>query len=326
MFTHDHSRILDDSATTYAAWIDAARGLDALGPALNWKTINGTDYLYERFGAAWGASRGARDERTEAIIAEDLKRREGFEETLRTSNARLGVLASQYRALGLPRVHPIFGQICRAADLKSMLGNSILVVGTNAMPVYEVEAQDRFLQGLNETQDCDFAWAGAHFQVTAQPQAEIRPKPFYALVKSVDEYFTVNQERPFQLRNREGYEVELLLAPSRAASYPKTESVLPSELPEQEWLLMGRKLSHVVFDTSNKPVRIVAPDPRWMALHKLWLADKPTRNPLKRPKDRKQGQLLAAAVAKNMPGFPVSDEFLSTVPEELRRYVGAFSA
>lgn len=61
-----------------------------------------------------------------------------------------------------------------------------------------------------------------------------------------------------------------------------------------------------------------------MALHKLWLADKPDRNPKKTPKDREQGRRLAAAVVELMPGFPVDAAFRSEVPEELQRYLGAF--
>src|SRR3546814_7382256 len=63
----------------------------------------------------------------------------------------------------------------------------------------------------------------------------------------------------------------------------------PIPLPEQEWLLLGRQVDHVVIARDNAPARIVAPDPRYFALHKLWMAEKAGRNPLKRPKDEKQG-------------------------------------
>jgi hypothetical protein len=68
------------------------------------------------------------------------------------------------------------------------------------------------------------------------------------------------------------------------------------------------------------PCRLIAPDPRFFALHKLWLAKKPGRNPLKRPKDEKQGTLLLSAVAERMPHYPLDDTFRGALPPELLSY------
>jgi hypothetical protein len=66
---------------------------------------------------------------------------------------------------------------------------------------------------------------------------------------------------------------------------------------------------------------VIAPDPRWFALHKLWLADKPTRNPLKSRKDRKQGHALLQAVRERMPHFPLDVEFANALPPQLVPYL-----
>jgi len=315
-------RILEDSAVAYDRWISAQRELAAAGPPLSWKNIGGKDYLYERLGNAWGSSHGARTPATEAQIERSAQAIGQAEAAISAADERLSLLAAQYRALRLPRVHPTFGAVCREADRRGLLGTSLLVVGTNAMPAYEIEAQERFADHLTATQDCDFAWAGPlQFAVDAAGGAAT---PFYSLLKAVDARFTVNQERPWQARNAAGYEVEILLAPSRAADYPPREPVRPVPLPEQEWLLNGGKVSHVVFDLGNRPVRIAAPDPRWMALHKLWLSAKPGRNPLKIAKDREQGELLARQVVANMKGFPIDGEFRAAVPEPLQPYLVRF--
>ncbi|HKT73293.1 MAG TPA: GSU2403 family nucleotidyltransferase fold protein [Steroidobacteraceae bacterium] len=85
----------------------------------------------------------------------------------------------------------------------------------------------------------------------------------------------------------------------------------------QDWLLPGRRVEHVVCGLDGQPCRLIAPDPRYFALHKLWLAKKPTRNPLKRPKDEKQGSLLLSAVAERMPHYSLDDAFRDTLPTEL---------
>ena len=91
----------------------------------------------------------------------------------------------------------------------------------------------------------------------------------------------------------------------------------PIPLPEQEWLLPGRPVDQVVPCRDGTAARLVVPDPRWFALHTLWLADKPSRNPLKRDKDRRQGAALLDAVAEAMPHYPLDEGFVAAIPPEL---------
>jgi hypothetical protein len=97
----------------------------------------------------------------------------------------------------------------------------------------------------------------------------------------------------------------------------------PIPLPEQEWLLEGRPVDQVVCGRNGTPARIVAPDPRWFALHKLWMSDQEKRNPLKRPKDRRQGEALLSAIAAEMPHYPLDEAFRTTLPPELLPYFDA---
>lgn len=76
-------------------------------------------------------------------------------------------------------------------------------------------------------------------------------------------------------------------------------------------------MDQVIGCRDGSPARIVAPDPRWFALHKLWMAAQAKRNPLKRPKDRKQGLALLDAVAEAMPHYPMDASFEAELPDEL---------
>ncbi len=133
----------------------------------------------------------------------------------------------------------------------------------------------------------------------------------------MDPTFTVNAERDFQVRNARAYEVEVLVAPSRAGTLNGRDQPRPVPLPEQEWLLLGRPVDQVIGCRDGSPARIVAPDPRWFALHKLWIAAQAKRNPLKRPKDRKQGLALLDAVVEAMPHYPLDAAFEAELPGEL---------
>src|SRR3546814_3935157 len=78
------------------------------------------------------------------------------------------------------------------------------------------------------------------------------------MLKTVDPTFTINSERDFQARNARAYEVELLVAPSRAETLSDRDQPRPIPLEEQEWLLLGRPVDQVVGCRDGSPARIVA--------------------------------------------------------------------
>jgi hypothetical protein len=168
-----------------------------------------------------------------------------------------------------------------------------------------------------ETEDFDLAWAASEQNAgSAGSEPAVWP-----MLKSVDTTFTVNSERGFQARNADAYEVELLAAPSTFPGLPRRDQPRPVPLAEQEWLLMGRTVDQVLPTADRKAARIVAPDPRYFALMKLWLADKPGRDRLKVEKDRMQGAALLIAIREAMPHYPMDAAFRQEVPAELTPYL-----
>jgi hypothetical protein len=196
------------------------------------------------------------------------------------SRGRLDETCRLYRALRLPMIPSEAAGILREADRRSLLESHLLVIGTNAVPAYFIEASGRIMNAPAETNDFDLAW-------TAN-EGDEQDNPFWAMLKSVDGTYTVNSERPFQARNAKAYEVELLVAPSKAATMGKRDQPKPFPLHEQEWLLRGRFVTHVVVGRDATPARMTVPDPRWFALQKLWMSRQEKRNPLKRPKDARE--------------------------------------
>ena len=155
-----------------------------------------------------------------------------------------------------------------------MLGSHLLVIGTSAIAAYMVEANG-FVSLPDETEDFDLAWIAERRNLSV--------RTVWDMLKAVDPTFTVNSERDFQARNAKAYEVELLVAPSRAGSLASTDRPRPVPLPEQEWLLLGTPVDQVVGCRDGSPARIVAPDPRWFALHKLWMSDQAKRKSAETP-------------------------------------------
>ena len=310
-FSDEETRVLVNLAQQYEVWMEAERVLAGLPYNLRWKTVSGRDYLYEIIDRQGNAkSLGARAPENEAVFDDYHSRKNEATHRRDESRAALDETCRLYRALRLPLIPAEASQILREADRRSLLGSHLLVIGTNAVPAYFVEAGGRIMNTPAETQDFDLAWSGDH--------ADAGDNPVWALLKSVDSTYTVNTERTFQARNAKAYEVELLVAPSKVKAMGRNTRPTPVPLEEQEWLLKGRFISHVVVGRDASPARLVVPDPRWFALQKLWLSMQDKRDPLKRGKDRRQGTTLLDAIQEGMPRFKLDAAFEAELPDELR--------
>ena len=139
------------------------------------------------------------------------------------------------------------------------------------------------------------------------------------MLKSVDSSYEINPRKPYQALDADGCEVEILASPS-CYPLPKEEAFAPIQtLIEQKWLLLGRPVSAVVATETDRACPLTVPDPRFMGLYKLWLADKPERNPVKRDKDGRQGDVLLDPVRHFMQAsHPLNVDFLFSIPDELR--------
>lgn len=318
-FDDEQNRALSNLATYYEQWVTAARELDgAYKGSMRWKVVSSKQYLYHRVSAnpLVDVSVGRRSPETEARMVAFQQGKAAASARHARAQAEAARFARVARALGLGLAPSPAARLLRHFDRRGMLGTLLLVVGTIAMSAYEVEAGARIFRGFDATQDFDLAWRGLdalQLQTTA-------PVSLLGTLREVDPLFTKNTERAFQAVSGK-YEVEILAAPSTLASFPKGDLVPIPGMSEQEWLLLGTPVRHVISAVDGTPAPVVAPDPRWMSLHKLWLSQKPQRQATKKPKDQAQGLLLMRAVIERMPAYPLDERFVSTVPTELRGYL-----
>ena len=347
-FTDDHRVALVNLEGAYDAWLQARRMVAALDFNFQVKRQEKAGggapyaYLYRMTDSKNGYSLGpwtkgeALDQLRERHLA--LKT-----EAVAVENERWAVLEGmgrQYKALRFGQIASEAALILRRMDTYGFIGNKYMIVGTNAMPVYEIEAGARFASDVQTTKDFDLAWLAGNMSLFAQSGKPLPwnpatllglaegdplldhlnqpPKSLRALLKEIDSTYTLNTERRFQIRNRAGYEVEVLLAPSLVDQFPRTEELSPiMNMEEQDWLLLGKQVQHVVAGRDGTPARVIAPDPRYFALQKIWLSHQEKRDPLKRPKDFAQGVRVMDAVKLYMPHYPIDDEFIQTLPRPL---------
>lgn len=311
-FSAEQARALINLRPRYENAIEAERALAQLPYNLVRKRVGEHEYLYEAIDRANnGKSLGRMSPELEQRLAEYQSAKRDLKARAAASLALVEEIGRIARPLRLPRLSDDAGEVLRELDRRHLLDGALLVVGTTCMPAYSLEAGGAITDAPDETEDFDLAWAAD------EPREDA---VLWAALKAVDPTFTVNTERMFQARNAKAYEVELLVAPSRVHTMARREKPHPIPIPEQEWLLLGKPVDQVVPCRDGSAARLVVPDPRWFALHKLWLSKQPKRTALKIHKDHRQGIAVLDAVAEAMPHYPLDAAFVDSIPPELIPY------
>lgn len=318
-FSPDSERVIANLEAAYEQWLDTRRQLARLPVSMFWRSVRGAEYLGVKLSSnSNGTTGGARSPHTEAEYEQFHRDKDSLRAQLERTDQLIHERAGLYRNLRLPVLGDRQGELLRALDVEGVLRNDVLVVGTNAFCAYELLCGARFPTGNEETEDFDLAWCRGT-KVSLATAREQRHRTLLQVLQGIDSSYRINPEKKYQAVNSEGYEVELLAAPS-LAPLPKDEAFEPMySLIEQEWLLNGNPVSFVAATVRRRACPVYVPDPRWMAVHKLWLSRKPERRASKRPKDKRQGEVLLDACRHFLADtYPLDLDFVFELPPELR--------
>jgi hypothetical protein len=317
-FNTEQRRNLQNLLQFYETWKEVSSELGQLPGGMYWRVINSREYLYKyvtNAGIKQSTSIGPKTPETEAIAEDFLQKKRDLQERLEAIEGRIKVLAPIMRVLNLPAIDETAGKILRALDQVSYLGKNVLVIGTYAMTAYETTAETRFAEGFDATEDLDFTIVVD----PANPTDSDFPRRLLLTLKEVDKSFLISHSSPKTAVNKAGYRVDLLISNDLAPTMQRAMPWKPEPLDGQEWLRLGTPVQQVLIDFTGWPVLVTAPDPRYFALHKLWLSKRPKRiREGKAAKDLAQGRMLLNAIREFVPHYPVNDEFVASLPNALR--------
>lgn len=310
-------RGLVNAGQLYETWKDVVVQLANLPGGMYWRVINSNEYLYkyatDPAGLQQTKSLGPRTSETEGAYRDFQAAKKTLEERRAGVETRIKELAPAWRALRLPAIDRSAGRILRTLDQAHLVGTSVLVVGTYALKAYEVECASSFSAGMDATEDLDFTLCLNDGNV--DPDV---PRRLLLTLKQVDSTFIVSPSSAKTLVNKDGYRIDLLTNKAVARQYATARPWKPEALEGQEWLLLGKPVNAVLIDFAGWPVHIAAPDPRYFALHKLWLSKRKGRPAAKRVKDERQGKAVLEAIKQYMDHYALDTEFVATLPAELR--------
>ncbi|WGR93333.1 nucleotidyltransferase domain-containing protein [Bradyrhizobium sp. ISRA435] len=322
---NDQRREMVNSRQRFQALRDAKEASAAHRGSLTWAKSKGHEYLvrsyYDKAGRRKQSSLGARSAETEKMKADFEAKRAAAEDRLKNLRDTINRQAAINRALGLGRVPLIGARIMRALDGFGMLGSGIRILGTNAIYGYEASSGVRIDPSLATTEDIDLLF-DARGGLTFVGD-DVSESSLLKILQRVDTSFQ-RAKQTFRAVNRDGYLVDLIkpmqsppwkTAPDKIGSDPEDLSAI--QIEGLDWLQNSPRFEAVAIDEKGEPVRIVAPDPRVWAVHKLWLSRRADREPLKRQRDAAQAEAVGALVANYLTHLPFDTEQLRMLPKEL---------
>lgn len=310
--SNEQRRQLIDTQQVYATWRETTRGLEKIG-TMRWQKSKGKTYLYEAHGTV-SKSQGRKSRDLERRKAEHDAERARLKDWAKVLDKRLNDMAPVNRALGIGRIPTIAARIVRALDREGLLGSHIIVAGTNALYAYEA-ATGTLLQSEHvATTDADLLWDTRQSLLLAA--TGVRREGIMGVLRKVDQSFRADYG--MNPTNRDGYIVDLLCAESADFESMKVGAdILAVQMPGAEWLLSSPQFEQVIVGGDGLPLRIVVPDPRTYALHKLWVSRRADRNPLKRPRDAAHARVVSELVRTYLQ-LPFTAKTMLWLPKELK--------
>lgn len=223
------------------------------------------------------------------------------------------------RVIGL-RVPATTAAVLRVLHQAGLLGRNVIVVGTNALYAYEAAGGGHFDSSVVETGDV--LWE-ARSRLTLA--SNVRGAGLIGLLRQADRSFEPTGARSFRAANRDGFMVDLLkplpkdvIRDAESRSIGADDDLYAAATRNLAWLLSAKKFHQTAIARDGFPVPMVAPDPRLFALHKLWLAEQPDREPLKKGRDRAQGDAVLALLLERLPQNPLDPRVLKGLPAAAR--------
>jgi len=318
--THRQSLEFTDSYQLYTALQDAINRAKHYSGSMHWKTIKRKKYLYHMVdGYGKGRSLGPQSDETEAKYKAFRKGKSEAAERLKSIQKAMDEKAALNRAVGLNRVPFIVSRIVRELDKQGMLGNNILIVGTHAIYAYEALAGVTVYRDLLATADVDFLWDNRK-KVEFVGKDEI--DSFLSIVRKADRSFERSQQL-FKAVNKDGYMIDLIVPEPKKPLERVTDQMgneydlKASGIGSLHWLINSPKVEAIVIDSKGYPFRMVVPDPRSFAIHKLWVSRQTNRKQDKAARDREQALTVAGIVMERLPQFSFTSKELKMFPKDL---------
>ena len=323
---NDQRREMVNARQRFDVWTRAKDERARYKGSMVWNEDKGKEYLVRadydpKSGVRRQRSLGPRNADTEKAKIDFERGRQQAKDRFAEAKSLLDRQAAINRAVGIGRVPETGARIVRALDDAGLLGRGIMIVGTNSIYAYEAAAGVVVEASITATGDIDLLF-DARRELRFTSATEVPERSIMAILRRVDRSFE-RDRRTFSAVNRDGFVVDFIKPMADPTWAEDRETIGNANDPIAVaievlcWLENAPAFEAVAIDERGMPLRIVAPDPRAFAVHKLWLSTQAGRDPVKRRRDEAQASVVARLVSDYLGHLPYEPAELTALPRDL---------
>lgn len=321
VFTPTQEETLDRTIQAFRDYLDTLKACLAYRGGIHWKKIKGREYLYkyrDRFGH--GESLGPRSPATERLFDEFGRERRELVARRNSQREHLAMAGRFCRAALLNRVPENVIRIVHRLEQGGLPGVLVMVIDTHALYAYEFAA-GVFIEASMDSP----LRSGAGQKLTLAAASPVSTDQFLGLLRQADRSFEIFSGNGCEAINKMGFGVRLIrprgIRTQPRPIYLETPGVtVPAESGDLAYLLSAPKFSQIVIGKRGTPATMAVPDPRALALHKLWLSQQEDRRPMQKVRDRMQALALAELIVRFLPQYHFFSSQLNLFPNEVVRH------
>jgi hypothetical protein len=322
-----------DAEQAFSAWQDAfAKAQDFRG-GMHWKTVSGKEYLYKTLDRKGNAkSLGVRSDKTERIESHFTEQKALSIARLKSLGETIDTHAKINAALRLGSAPVLVADLCLRLHQAGLLGQSLMVIGTNSLFAYEAMAGVRFDKDILATTDIDLLW-DHKARVRLAVSGDVAEPSLLALLQKADKSFQIVQGQNFRAANDNGYMVDLIrqmpnppwkdepdqFFADQGTGKNSSADLVATDIWNMKWLLNAPRVQQTAIAVNGQMFPLCVPDPRAYAMFKLWLGQSLERNPLKKSRDIAQAKAIAALVQDKLPHLAKDWHQIRSFPADIAR-------
>ncbi len=318
----EERRIAINAIQAYEEYLALRQKSEELSGGMVWRKIARREYLIRVLdGYGHVRSLGPRSPETEKHYSDFTSQKKSTKSALGEAQEELERRARFCIAAGVNRVPRLTARIIRRLDDLKLLGEHLVILGSNAIFAYEMKAGVLLKSGLMQTDDLDTL---LEENPPLQLAGSVSKTGLLGILRRVDRTFDISHERSFRAVNSKTFMVDLIKPPARKRSkIGSGRDLVATSIEGLQWLAEAPKMTQIAVGEDGFPVRLIVPDPRVFALHKLWLSVQPNRNPIKRKRDFRQGGAVGQIALEylDLSFEDAADPMIANLAPELRAQI-----
>lgn len=285
-----------DASAVFTAHARASQAAAEVRGSMFWRELRGVNTLIRTSAAGAQRSLGAQSEQTNEVYAKFMQRKAQVSQSVRTLRTRLDEIRKLNKVYGVGRTPQVVVGVVDALE-RAGIADQFLTVGTHALYAYEAACGVRVGDGALATRDVDLLYDTRQHVAFVTTMKRL-DSSLLDVLRKVDKTFQV---RPDQLQtavNDDGFEIDLIRRTARDSDphpLPMSEKdgdLWAVQVSSGNRLVSGRKFNQMVVSARGDMALMRTVHPQDFIQVKTALSRSVTRDPLKRPKDALQANVV----------------------------------